>query len=46
MLAYFIFEKFGRKRKEPGKIALEQKGRKGTERLLFKKRACAGIYKL
>lgn len=46
MLAYFIFGKFGRKRKEADKIALEQKGKKGTERLLFKKRACTGIYKL
>lgn len=46
LLAYFIFGKFGRKRKEADKIALEQKGKKGTERLLFKNRACTGIYKL
>lgn len=43
---YFIFGKFGRKRKEADKIALEEKGRKSTERLLFKKRVCVGIYKL
>lgn len=44
MVAYFIFGKFGRKRKEVDKIAFEEKGKEGTERLL-KKKACAGIYK-
>lgn len=44
LVAYFIFGKFGRKRKEVDKIAFEEKGKEGTERLL-KKKACAGIYK-
>lgn len=45
LLVYFLV-KFGRKRKEADKIVLEEKSNKNTERLLFKKRACARIYKL
>ena len=42
----YVFGKFGRKRKEADKIVLDEKSSKNTERLLFKKRACACIYKL
>lgn len=42
-----FFVKFGRERKEVDKIVVdEEKGNKGKEKLLCKKRVCVYVYKL